>query len=101
MRKFRIVAYVIPQLLVFLFFGGKYDLIFGFNHLDNGFTLLVILFLLSPLSASALMLTEMITYYRKRKRDFLSPSLVPAIVSVLLVMEAITIDLYILSLVKM
>lgn len=41
-----------------LYVGAKYDLIFGFNRMDSGFTILLLLFVLVPLLNLSWLITE-------------------------------------------
>ena len=84
-----------------LFVGAAFDLFFGFNRLDSGFTMLVFLFVLVPLVNLAWLVTEIILsvkLFRQRGRAVVF--LIPLIAAFFLV-ESIAIDLYILSQARM
>ena len=84
-----------------LIIGAKFDLIFGFNRMDGGFTFLLSLFVLVPLLNLAWIITEITLSFklfkkRDRKISFLMP-----LMAVFFFTESIAIDLYILSQVRM
>ena len=84
-----------------LIIGTKFDLIFGFNRMDGGFTLLLSLFILVPLFNLAWLITEItlsVKLFKKRDRkiSFLMP-----LIAVFFSAESIAIDLYLLSQVRM
>ena len=97
MNILRAVAIVLTQLPLILFMGAKFDLIFGFNRMDSGFTLLVFLFVLVPLLNLSWFVTEIIRSvkfwrYQSRALTFLMP-----LVAALFFVESIAVDLYIAS----
>ncbi|MGD8944163.1 MAG: hypothetical protein PVJ37_12910, partial [Desulfobacterales bacterium] len=59
-NKWRGIAILLTQLPLILFLGAKYDLLFGFNRLDSGFTFLLFLFVLLPPLNLAWLITEII-----------------------------------------
>jgi len=80
-----------------LFVGAKFDLIFGFNRMDSGFTLLLFLFLLVPPLNLSWIITEIIrsvkfSRHHSRAETFLMP-----LFAVCFFIESIAIDLYIAS----
>ena len=85
------------QLTLILFVGGKYDLLFGFNRLDGGFTLLLSLFVLVPLLNLSWIITEIIfsvKLFHRRKRTL---ALLFPLVAVFFFIESLAIDLYLMS----
>jgi len=84
-------------LLALLYLGGRFDLIFGFNHTDYGFTLFIFLFVLVPLVTLAWWLSEIILSIRlairlKRPMSLLMPG-----VALLFFAESVFLDIYLLS----
>lgn len=78
MNIFRGIAIFLTQLPLVLFVGAKFNLIFGFNRMDSGFTLLLYLFLLVPALNLSWIITEIIrsvkfSAHRSRAATFLMP----------------------------
>lgn len=57
-RLLRGAAVALPQVLAFLVVGACYDLLGGWNHGDQAFGTLIVLFLLGPVVTLALLTTE-------------------------------------------
>lgn len=101
MRIFRWIAYSLPQVLIILILGGRFDLLFGLNHTETGFMLFITVALVSPVVVALLMSVELILYsYRQRDLNSRPSFRMPAI-SIILVIETLALDIYILSLVRM
>jgi hypothetical protein len=84
-----------------LFIGGKFDLLFGFNQTDSGFTLLLSLFVLVPLLNLAWLIIEITLSVKLfRHRDIAVPILMP-LIAVFFLLESIAIDLYLISQARM
>ena len=84
-----------------LIIGAKFDLIFGFNRMDGGFTILLSLFVLVPLFNLAWLITEItlsVKLFKKRDRKI---SILMPLMAVFFFAESIAIDLYLLSQVRM
>ena len=97
MNIFRGIAILLTQLLLILFIGAKYDLIFGFNRLDSGFSLLLFLFVFAPLLNLTWLIIEIIrsvklSGHQSRLVTFLMP-----FIAAFFFVESIAIDLYIAS----
>jgi hypothetical protein len=80
-----------------LFVGAKFDLIFGFNHMDSGFTVLLFLFVLVPLLNLSWLVSEIIRSVKSSRHQsgvvvFLMP-----LIAIFFFLESIAIDLYIAS----
>ena len=80
-----------------LFIGGKYDLIFGFNLTDSGFTLLLYLFLLVPPLNLAWIITEIIRSVKLSRHQIRAANFLIPLIAVFFFVESIAIDLYIAS----
>jgi hypothetical protein len=100
MKIFRWIAYSIPQLLILLILGGRFDLLYGLNHTDAGFMLLIVVFVASPVVSMLLMIIELIRYFHRRHRERRLSFLMPGI-SIFLMIEALMLEVFILSLVRM
>ncbi|HSC95497.1 MAG TPA: hypothetical protein VLC73_11035 [Burkholderiales bacterium] len=101
MAAFRIVVALLPQVLILLLVGGSLDLLGGFNRTDAGFSTLIALFLVTPVATLVLLVVEIVRYILliKRKdsaRSFLMPG-----VAIVLFVEALAVDLYLLSQLRM
>lgn len=97
MFAFRIVAAALPQVLILLFLGGSFDMLWGFNRTDAGFSTLVVLFLATPVATLVLLVGEIVRYVLLVKRKDAARSFAMAAVAIFLLLEALTVDLYILS----
>jgi len=80
-----------------LFVGGKFDLIFGFNRMDSGFTLLLFLFLLVPPLNLAWIIIEIIRFVKLSRHQIAAESFLMPLIAVFIFVESIVIDLYIAS----
>lgn len=97
----RIIAISLPQLLLILDLGAKHDLLFGFNRADAGFSTLLALFILAPLLNLVWLVSETAHSVLLAKRRNGPVALrIPALALSVLV-EALLIDLYLLSQAKM
>ena len=91
------IAIFLTQLPLILFIGGKFDLIFGFNRLDSGFTLLLFLFILAPLLNLSWIITEIIRSVKYSKQKSKAMTFLMPLIAVFFFVESIAIDLYIAS----
>ena len=80
-----------------LFLGGKFDLIFGFNRMDSGFSLLLFLFLLVPPLNLAWIITEIIRSVKFSKQQIGVATFLMPLIAAFFFVESIAIDLYIAS----
>lgn len=100
MTFFRCVAFALPQILILLLLGGANDMLGGWNQTDDAMVTVLILFLLSPIAALTLLITEIMKCYKSDKGErgmgFLFVGL-----EVLLLAESLAIDLYFLSQLRM
>jgi hypothetical protein len=98
---FRIVVAFLPQALILLLVGGSFDLLGGFNRTDAGFSTLIALFLVTPVATLALLAVEIIRYLLLVKRKDAARSFSMPAVAIVLVLEALAVDLYLLSQLRM
>jgi len=94
---FRIIAILLTQLPLILFLGGKYDLIFGFNRMDSGFTLLLYLFLLVPPLNLCWLIIEIVRSVKLFRHQRKTVSFLMPCMALFFLMESLAIDLYLLS----
>lgn len=90
MRILRWLAVLLPQLLVILLLGSSFDLLGGWNSTDAATGLVMTLFILSPLVAGVRLVAEWFAGNRGSR-----------IVASALLVEALAIDLFILSQLQM
>ncbi|MGH9960922.1 MAG: hypothetical protein ACREBC_28030 [Pyrinomonadaceae bacterium] len=95
MAAFRIIVALLPQILLLMLIGGKLDLLGGWNHTDSAFGVLITLFLVTPVATAILLIVETVKY-RKVTGSYLQSGF-----AVLLFLEALAIDSFILSQVRM
>lgn len=101
MAAFRILVALLPQLLIVLDIGGRYDLLFGLNRTDAGFGILIALFLVTPVATLMLLVVEIVRYVlRIRRKDPERSFWMPAL-AIFLFLEALAVDVYIVSTMRM
>lgn len=101
MLVFRIIVALLPQILFFLDVGARLDLLGGWNRTDSALGVLILLFLLTPVATAILLVVEIVRYgihvkRGKETRSFLMPGF-----AILLFLEALAIDVFILSQLRM
>lgn len=100
MTFFRCIAIALPQLLIVLLVAGSHDMLGGWNQTSDAMSTVLILFLLSPVVTLALMIIEITRCCKankgERARTFLFTGL-----AIVLFVEALAIDLYFLSQLRM
>lgn len=97
LNLFRGLAALLPQLTLLYFVAGSRDWLGGFNQSGAGFTTLLVLVVAAPLLCLAWMIVEARYAFRHfRNRKVLALILGPLLAMVFL-LEALTVDLYILS----
>ena len=101
MAVFRSVVALLPQVLLFLVFGGRFDLLGGLNRTDAGFGILIALFLVTPPATLVLLVVEAVRYFLSTKRNDARRSFLMPAVAIVLLLEALVVDVYILSLTRM
>jgi hypothetical protein len=60
MNIIRGTTILLTQLPLILFWGAKFDMLFGFNHTDSGFAVLLLLFVAVPLLNLCWLIAEII-----------------------------------------
>ncbi len=97
---FRCFAIALPHIFILLLLGGANDMLGGWNQTDDAMGTVVILFLLSPVAVLALLVTEIIKFYKARQgargRHFFFVG-----IAVVLLAEALVFDLYFLFQLRM
>ncbi|CAB1077113.1 hypothetical protein D1AOALGA4SA_4906 [Olavius algarvensis Delta 1 endosymbiont] len=101
MNIFRGIAIFLTQLPLILSVGAKYDLIFGFNRINSGFTLLLYLFLLVPPLNLSWIIAEIIRSVKFSRHQSRTVTFLMPLISVFFFVESIAIDLYIASHMRM
>ncbi|MBW2488556.1 MAG: hypothetical protein JRE72_14125 [Deltaproteobacteria bacterium] len=96
-NKWRGIAILLTQLPLILFLGAKYDLIFGFNRMDSGFTFLLFLFVLVPLINLAWLITEIILSIKRFRQQNKAVSFLMPCMALFFFVQALAIDFYILA----
>ncbi|MES9938345.1 MAG: hypothetical protein ABW153_18020 [Sedimenticola sp.] len=92
---------MITQLPIILFVAGSKDLLFGFNQTDAGFTTLVLLFMFVPLMNLFWIALEVRLMVARTRAQGSLASFQMLGFAFLFFVEAIAIDLYLLSQVRM
>jgi hypothetical protein len=87
--------------MILFYIGGVNDLLFGFNQTSAGFDILVLLFVLVPLVDLFWIIIEIKISVRLFKHKKRVASILMPIIAVFFFIEAIAIDLYLLSKVRM
>jgi hypothetical protein len=101
MKLLRIAAITLPQLLALLVAGAYFDLLGGWNHSDSAFGCLVLLFLMAPLSTLVLLVAEGASYIRSIRQQRQQKNARRIILATVLLIEAIALDLLIISQARM
>ena len=100
MTFFRGIAFILPLALILLLLGGSYDLLGGWNQTDDAMGTVLILVLLSPMTALALLITEIVRCFKAEKGERGKAGLFVGL-GVLFLVEALAVDLYFLSQLRM
>jgi len=92
---------VFPQLTILLILGASFDLIFGFNRTDAGFSILLFLLVLTPVVTLIWFIVETVNSIRQAKRlnrpvSFLLPGL-----AFFIFIESLAIGIYMMLSFKM
>jgi len=93
----RLVALLLPQLLLGYFVAGSHDLLWGFNQTSAGFTTLLVGLGLSPLLCLAWIVVESRHAWKHFRRHKSITLLLGPLLAMLILVEALAIDLFILS----
>ncbi len=97
MLVLRIIIIALPQILLFLLIGARLDLLGGWNHEPGSLTVLIMLFILIPILTAALLYGESVRYYRQLKSKHRTQSILLPGLALLLFIEALGIDGFILT----
>ncbi len=100
-NAFRLVVAALPQLLLLLLAGARLDLLGGFNRTDAGFGVVVALFFVTPVAATALLVVEFVRRRRQLRHDPRTPASRMVAFAVFLLLEALAVNLFILTQVRM
>lgn len=91
-----LVAGLLPQVMLLLLLGGRFDLLGGWNHTDAASGTLMLLFIVTPLVAAAWWIVELLVY-RASGKTGLHPSPGRVWLAAIVLVESLAIDLFILS----
>jgi len=97
---FRCIAITLPQILILLLVAGSHDMLGGWNQTSEAMSTVLILFLLSPAVALAILVTEIVRCYKANKGERGKFFFLIGLESVILA-EAVVIDIYFLSQLRM
>jgi len=95
-----LVAGLLPQVILLLLLGGRFDLLGGWNHTDAASGTLMLLFVVTPLVAAAWWIVELLAY-RASAKTGLHPSPGRVWLAAIVLVESLAIDLFILSQLEM
>ena len=101
MLIFRTIVASLPQILIVLLFGGELGLLGGWNRTDTGLNVLILLFLVTPVATAFLLVVEIVRYGLHVKRGIEPRSFAMPGLAILLFLEALAIDVFIVSQVRM
>ena len=94
------MALCLPQALLLLVLGGRFDLLWGWNHSDAAFGTLIVLFVATPLVAAAWWIIEL-AVFRRQQRAVASPAPGRVWLAAGMLVEALALNVYILSQLRM
>jgi len=100
MKILRGIAIILPQALGLLMLGGWLDLLGGWNKTDSAFGVLIVLFLVTPVMTAVYMIAELVVHRRKRSASALHGSFFWPAISIILFIEALALNIFILSQVR-
>lgn len=88
---------MLSQALMLLFVGAKFDLLFGFNRTDTGFSTLLYLLVAAPLVSFVWLIAEIIVSIKRAKQRTRAASFLFLGIAFLILLESLVIDVMILS----
>ena len=99
----RIIGVVLPQLLLLQFLGSMYDFIGGWNRAPGKsfIEILILLFLLNPVVNLAWFIAEPVRYFKQRKGKNGIKCFLLTVLALLLFIESLAIDYFILTQIRM
>lgn len=100
MSFFRLLAIALPLILISLLVAGSQDMLGGWNQTDDAMFTVLILVLLSPLVALALLITEIVRCRKAKKGERARIALFIGLAMIIL-FEALAVDLYFFSQLRM
>lgn len=100
MPFFRVIALALPLLLLSLLVAGSHDMLGGWNQTDDALTTVLILFLLGPVVTLALLVTEIVRYYKAQQGERYKAFLFIGL-AIIFFVEALAIDYYLLTQLRM
>lgn len=100
MPLFRVIAMVLPLLLISLLVAGSKDMLGGWNQTDNALSTVLTLFLLGPVVTLSLLVAEIVRYYKKRQGER-GKTLLFIGLAILFFIEALAVDFYLLTQLRM
>jgi len=95
------IAIFVTQVPILLEIGAQFDLLFGFNHTDTAFNILLLLFVLVPLMNLSWLLTEIIMAIKMAKRQNRAMSLLMPGLALFFFLESLFIDIFFVSQARM
>ena len=101
MNIIRGTAILLTQLPLILFWGAKFDMLFGFNRMDLGFAVLLLLFVSVPFLNICWLIAEIIRSIKLSGHLKITASISKPIIALFFLLESIAVDLYIASHAKM
>jgi hypothetical protein len=99
MTVLRCAGILLPQLLIVLFWTGSHDLLGGWNQTDDAMLTLLVLFILTPITTLTLLVAEIVKAFKKQGTA--SQKTVRLILATALFIEALAVDFYLLTQVRM
>jgi hypothetical protein len=97
---FRVIAMALPLLLISLLVAGSKDMLGGWNQTDNALSTVLILFALGPLISLALLVTEIVGCYKTKQGERCKAFLFIGL-AILVLIEALVVDFYLLTQLRM
>ena len=91
----------VTQLPIIFEIGAQFDLLFGFNHTDTAFNILLLLFVLVPLMNLSWLLTEIIMTIKMAKRQNRAMSFLMPGLALFFFLESLSIDIFFVSQARM
>ncbi len=101
MLVLRIIIIALPQILLFLLIGARLDLLGGWNHEAGSLTILIMRFILIPILTAVLLYGESVRYYRQLKSKDRTQSILLPGLALLIFIEALSIDGFMLTQLRM
>jgi hypothetical protein len=101
MNIIRGTAILLTQLPLILFWGAKFDMLFGFNRMDSGFAVLLFLFVSVPILNTCWLVIEIIRSIKSSVCLKITAKITWPIIALFFLLESIAVDLYIASHAKM